>query len=206
MNAAAGWIPGSAGVPPAAGRSPAVFQTGGTPALPGTPRGKRGSTARTTVPRQVRTRTSAQSRVHTSTWSAASRGDRCSRTCPRDAPLRRRGAPRRRRTATGRTRRPKRPGRGCEARAAASRARARAGHRGRGRRAREGPVARHSGARRCWNASAPGNWRVAALWGFGRVLTREAPQLQARMLDLDPEAAEVASGPRRRVLPDELPR
>ena len=30
----------------------------------------------------------------------------------------------------------------------------------------------------------------AALWGFGRVVTREAPQLQARMLDLDPEAAE----------------
>ncbi len=30
----------------------------------------------------------------------------------------------------------------------------------------------------------------AALWGLGRVLLREAPQMQARMLDLDPEAAE----------------
>ena len=30
----------------------------------------------------------------------------------------------------------------------------------------------------------------AALWGLGRVVLREAPQLQARMLDLDPEAAE----------------
>ena len=40
----------------------------------------------------------------------------------------------------------------------------------------------------------------AALWGFGRVLTREAPQLQARMLDLDPEAAESQA-----VLADELP-
>ena len=30
----------------------------------------------------------------------------------------------------------------------------------------------------------------AALWGFGRVVAREAPQLQLRMLDLDPEAAE----------------
>ena len=30
----------------------------------------------------------------------------------------------------------------------------------------------------------------AALWGLGRVVLREAPQLQARMLDLDPGAAE----------------
>ncbi len=30
----------------------------------------------------------------------------------------------------------------------------------------------------------------AALWGLGRVVAREAPQLQSRMLDLDPEAAE----------------
>ena len=30
----------------------------------------------------------------------------------------------------------------------------------------------------------------AALWGFGRVVAREAPQLRLRMLDLDPEAAE----------------
>ena len=30
----------------------------------------------------------------------------------------------------------------------------------------------------------------AALWGFGRVVAREAPQLQLRMLDLDPEAAQ----------------
>ncbi len=30
----------------------------------------------------------------------------------------------------------------------------------------------------------------AALWGLGRVVLREAPQMQARMLDLDPEAAE----------------
>ncbi len=30
----------------------------------------------------------------------------------------------------------------------------------------------------------------AALWGLGRVVLREAPQLQARMVDLDPEAAE----------------
>ena len=43
----------------------------------------------------------------------------------------------------------------------------------------------------------------AALWGFGRVLTREAPQLQARMLGLDPDEAEpkaVLAG----ALPDEL--
>ncbi len=39
----------------------------------------------------------------------------------------------------------------------------------------------------------------AALWGFGRVLMREAPQLQSRMLDLDPEAAEPHA-----VLADEL--
>ena len=30
----------------------------------------------------------------------------------------------------------------------------------------------------------------AALWGFGRVVAREAPQLQSRMLDLDPEAVD----------------
>ena len=30
----------------------------------------------------------------------------------------------------------------------------------------------------------------AALWGLGKVVAREAPQLQSRMLDLDPEAAE----------------
>ena len=30
----------------------------------------------------------------------------------------------------------------------------------------------------------------APLWGFGRVVAREAPQLQPRMLDLDPEAGE----------------
>ena len=30
----------------------------------------------------------------------------------------------------------------------------------------------------------------AALWGFGRVVAREAPRLQPRMLDLDPEAAD----------------
>ena len=30
----------------------------------------------------------------------------------------------------------------------------------------------------------------AALWGLGKVVLREAPQLQSRMLDLDPEAAE----------------
>ena len=39
----------------------------------------------------------------------------------------------------------------------------------------------------------------AALWGLGRVVTREAPQLQARMIDLDPEAAEPQA-----VLEDEL--
>ena len=39
----------------------------------------------------------------------------------------------------------------------------------------------------------------AALWGFGRVVAREAPQLQPRMLDLDPEAAEPET-----VLTDEL--
>ena len=39
----------------------------------------------------------------------------------------------------------------------------------------------------------------AALWGLGRVVTREAPQLQSRMLDLDPEAAEPQA-----VLADEL--
>ena len=39
----------------------------------------------------------------------------------------------------------------------------------------------------------------AALWGLGRVVAREAPQLQARMLDLDPEAAEPQA-----VLADEL--
>ena len=39
----------------------------------------------------------------------------------------------------------------------------------------------------------------AALWGFGRVVAREAPQLQSRMLDLDPEAAEPQA-----VLPEEL--
>ena len=37
------------------------------------------------------------------------------------------------------------------------------------------------------------------LWGFGRVVAREAPQLQPRMLDLDPEAAEPQA-----VLADEL--
>ncbi len=39
----------------------------------------------------------------------------------------------------------------------------------------------------------------AALWGLGKVALREAPQLQLRMLDLDPEAAEP-----RAVLVDEL--
>ena len=39
----------------------------------------------------------------------------------------------------------------------------------------------------------------ASLWGLGRVVAREAPQLQARMLDLDPEAAEPDA-----VLADEL--
>ena len=39
----------------------------------------------------------------------------------------------------------------------------------------------------------------AALWGFGRVVAREAPQLQLRMLDLDPEATEPQA-----VLGDEL--
>ena len=39
----------------------------------------------------------------------------------------------------------------------------------------------------------------AALWGLGKVVAREAPQLQARMLDLDPEAAEPQA-----VLPNEL--
>ena len=39
----------------------------------------------------------------------------------------------------------------------------------------------------------------AALWGFGKVVAREAPQLQPRMLDLDPEAAESEE-----VLADEL--
>ena len=39
----------------------------------------------------------------------------------------------------------------------------------------------------------------AALWGLGRVVAREAPQLQARMLDLDPEAARPHA-----VLADEL--
>ncbi|WP_428273702.1 SDR family NAD(P)-dependent oxidoreductase [Candidatus Palauibacter sp.] len=37
------------------------------------------------------------------------------------------------------------------------------------------------------------------LWGFGRVVAREAPQLQPRMVDLDPEAAEPQA-----VLADEL--
>ena len=39
----------------------------------------------------------------------------------------------------------------------------------------------------------------AALWGLGRVVVREAPRLQLRMLDLDPEAAEPQA-----VLADEL--
>ncbi len=39
----------------------------------------------------------------------------------------------------------------------------------------------------------------AALWGFGKVVAREAPQLQSRMLDLDPEAEEPQA-----VLADEL--
>ena len=39
----------------------------------------------------------------------------------------------------------------------------------------------------------------AALWGFGKVVAREAPQLQSRMLDLDPDAAEPQA-----VLADEL--
>ena len=39
----------------------------------------------------------------------------------------------------------------------------------------------------------------AALWGLGKVVAREAPQLQSRMLDLDPEAAEPQA-----VLADEL--
>ena len=39
----------------------------------------------------------------------------------------------------------------------------------------------------------------AALWGIGRVITREAPQLNPRMLDLDPEAADPHA-----VLTDEL--
>ena len=39
----------------------------------------------------------------------------------------------------------------------------------------------------------------AALWGLGKVVVREAPQLQSRMLDLDPEAAEPQA-----VLADEL--
>ena len=39
----------------------------------------------------------------------------------------------------------------------------------------------------------------APLWGFGKVVAREAPQLQPRMLDLDPDAAEPHA-----VLADEL--
>ena len=39
----------------------------------------------------------------------------------------------------------------------------------------------------------------AALWGLGRVVAREVPQLQSRMLDLDPEAAKPQA-----VLADEL--
>ena len=39
----------------------------------------------------------------------------------------------------------------------------------------------------------------AALWGLGKVVARELPQLQSRMLDLDPEAAEPQA-----VLADEL--
>ena len=39
----------------------------------------------------------------------------------------------------------------------------------------------------------------ATLWGLGRVVVREAPQLQLRMLDLDPEASEPQA-----VLPEEL--
>ena len=39
----------------------------------------------------------------------------------------------------------------------------------------------------------------AALWGFGKVVMQEAPQLQSRMLDLDPEVAEPQT-----VLIDEL--
>ena len=39
----------------------------------------------------------------------------------------------------------------------------------------------------------------AALWGLGKVVAREAPQLQSRLLDLDPEAAEPET-----VLADEL--
>ena len=39
----------------------------------------------------------------------------------------------------------------------------------------------------------------APLWGFGKVVAREAPQLQPRMLDVDPEAAEP-----QMVLADEL--
>ena len=39
----------------------------------------------------------------------------------------------------------------------------------------------------------------APLWGLGKVVAREAPQLQPRMLDLDPEAAELPA-----VLTDEL--
>ena len=40
----------------------------------------------------------------------------------------------------------------------------------------------------------------AALWGFGKVVAREAPQLQSRMIDLDPAAAE----PQHPVLAEEL--
>ncbi len=39
----------------------------------------------------------------------------------------------------------------------------------------------------------------ASLWGLGKVVVREAPQLQSRMLDLDPEAAEPQA-----ILADEL--
>ena len=42
------------------------------------------------------------------------------------------------------------------------------------------------GGARYWNGSEPGSLPGAALWGLGRVVAREAPQLQARMVDLDP--------------------
>ena len=60
-------------------------------------------------------------------------------------------------------------------------------------------MARDPGVRKCWKGERTGQLAGAALWGLGRVVTREAPQLQSRMLDLDPEAEEPQA-----VLADEL--
>ena len=112
---APGWIPGSAGVPPArtegpqwtARRRPADFLAGGTPALPRVSLGSLCLMSRMTARRGIRTRARSESPARTSKWSAASRGNRCSRSC---RPIRRSTASCTSRpwTVTARGRRPKR--------------------------------------------------------------------------------------------------